>query len=276
MAKENELFDKFIEDNVMNLIKRLALAFFFVPTIIHIFSAGGIALSSFLSMVVFFQMFELREIFITKGLNMPRIVLPLSILVFFAAAYFSLNEVALSLLIIFLIVTGVDILRNRLEGSFGRISASVFFVIYTSIFMASIYKIRMMDNGAFLIFSLMGMIWLTDTAAYFGGKHLGKHRGIFKASPNKSAEGFIAGILMSFIASFIFRYFGNFTLLQTLSLAVSVGFFGQMGDLFESMIKRDADVKDSSNFLPGHGGVLDRFDSLVIAAPVFYALLYFF
>jgi len=275
LEEENELFEKFVEDNIMNLIKRLAIALFFVPSIIHIFFAGGIALSSFLSMVVFLQMFELREIFITKGLNMPRIVLPLSILVFFAAAYTSLNEVVLSLLFIFLIVTGVDILRNRLEGSFGRISASVFFVIYTSIFMASIFRIRLMDNGAFLIFSLMGMIWLTDTAAYFGGKYFGKHRGIFHASPNKSAEGFIAGILMSFIAAFIFGYFGNFTLLQTLSLAVSAGFFGQMGDLFESMIKRDADVKDSSNFLPGHGGILDRFDSLVIAAPVFYALLYF-
>lgn len=259
----------------MNLIKRLALALFFVPTIIHIFFSGGIALSSFLSMVVFFQMFELREIFITKGLNMPRIILPLSMLVFFTAAYAGLNEVVVSLLIIFLIVTGIDILRNRLEGSFGRISASVFFVIYTSIFMASIIKIRMMENGAFLIFSLMGLIWLTDTAAYFGGKHLGKHRGIFQASPNKSLEGFIAGILMSIIAAFIFGYFGKFTLIQILSLAFSVGFFGQMGDLFESMIKRDANVKDSSNFLPGHGGILDRFDSLVIAAPVFYALLYY-
>jgi phosphatidate cytidylyltransferase len=259
----------------MNLIKRFAMALGFIPAIVYIFFAGGIPLSSFLGMVVFAQMYELREIFICKGMNIPRITLPLSILVFAAAAYGRLIDVVASLFLVFLIVTGVDILRNRLQGSFGRISTSVFFMIYTAVFLASIYRIRQMDNGAYLIFSLMGLIWLTDTAAYFAGRFLGKHRGIFQASPNKSMEGFIGGIIMSFVAAFIFAHFGGFSLVQTLSLAISVAFFGQMGDLFESMIKRDAGVKDSSALLPGHGGVLDRFDSLTFAAPTFYILLVF-
>ena len=91
----------------MNLIKRLAIASFFVPSIIIIFIAGDIVLSSFLSLVVMFQMFELREIFIKMGLNMPRIIIPLSMLVFFAAAYASLNEVILTLLLTFLFISGI-------------------------------------------------------------------------------------------------------------------------------------------------------------------------
>ncbi len=251
------------------------MAFLFIPSIVFLFFAGGIPLASFLALIVLLQMYELREIFIQKGLNIPRITLPLSILVFWAAAYRSLLEVVAALFLVFLIVTGIDILRNRLQGSFGRISTSLFLMIYTAVFLASVFRIRLMENGAYLIYSLMGLIWLTDTAAYFAGRFLGKHRGIFQASPNKSLEGYLAGIAMSFVAAFIFAHFGGFTTMQTLSLAVSVGFFGQMGDLFESMIKRDAGVKDSSTIIPGHGGVLDRFDSLTIAAPAFYILLTF-
>lgn len=260
----------------MNLIKRLILALIFVPSIVLIFMTGGIVLASFLSMVVFMQVYELREIFIKKDVNVPRIILPFSILVFYAAVYAGFAQVLFSFIIIFLIVSGIDILRNRLEGSFSRISAAIFFVIYSAVFMSSIYKIRLMENGAYLIFSLIGLIWLTDAAAYFCGKYLGRKRGIFLASPNKSLEGFIAGLAMSIIAAFILGYFGRLSTLQILSLAVSVGIFGQMGDLFESMIKRDADVKDSSSLLPGHGGILDRFDSLIIAAPVFYLTLCLF
>jgi phosphatidate cytidylyltransferase len=259
----------------VNLAKRLLMAIIFIPAIVYIFLSGGFPLVSFLALVVFLQMYELREIFIKKGINIPRITLVLSIAVFIAAAYYSLIELVAILFFIFIVVTGIDILRNRLSGSFNRISASMFFMIYTAVFVSSIFRIRQMENGAFLIFSLMGLIWLTDAAAYFGGRYLGKHRGIFKASPNKSLEGYISGIIVSIIAAFIFAHFGGFTLSQTISLFISVGLFGQMGDLFESMIKRDAGVKDSSNLLPGHGGVLDRFDSLTFAAPAFYILLSF-
>ncbi|MCF7794232.1 MAG: phosphatidate cytidylyltransferase [Candidatus Cloacimonetes bacterium] len=257
----------------MELIKRLLMALFFIPTILLIFFTGGIVLSSFLSLVVLALMFELREIFIEKGINVPRVVLIMGILIFFMSAYFSLFHMFASLVLVFIVVTGIDILLSRITGSFNRVSASIFFCVYISVFMSSLFRIRMLDNGGFLLFSLIGMIWLTDSAAYFAGRYLGKHRNVFSVSPNKSAEGFIAGILMSFVASFIFGYFGNYTILQSLSLAVSVGIFGQFGDLFESMLKRDAGVKDSSHFLPGHGGVLDRFDSLLLAAPVFYILL---
>ncbi len=119
------------------------------------------------------------------------------------------------------------------------------------------------------------MIWITDSAAYFVGRAIGKHKGIFKASPNKSLEGFLAGTFFSFVGSYFMMKFMGLSLPQAIAVAISGGIFGQMGDLFESILKRDAGVKDSSNVLPGHGGILDRFDSLLLAAPVFYVILYF-
>jgi phosphatidate cytidylyltransferase len=102
---------------------------------------------------------------------------------------------------------------------------------------------------------------------------VGKHRNIFAASPKKSIEGFISGFVAAFIAAYLLGILFGYTNVQIIAMAVAAGIFGQFGDLFESILKRDAGVKDSSNLLPGHGGILDRFDSLLIAAPVLYLLL---
>lgn len=107
---------------------------------------------------------------------------------------------------------------------------------------------------------------------------IGKHRNIFAVSPKKSLEGFLAGILFAFIGAYVlYLCFRGVVDLKLLYLgAVAAGLFGQFGDLAESLLKRDIGVKDSSNIIPGHGGMLDRFDSFIVAAPVFYALVYFF
>jgi phosphatidate cytidylyltransferase len=107
------------------------------------------------------------------------------------------------------------------------------------------------------------------------GMNLGKHRGVFKASPKKSIEGFIGGIVFAFISAFAYKYVKDITITQAVFMAISVGFFGQFGDLIESILKRDFGVKDSGSLLPGHGGILDRFDSLMISAPAFLLMLIF-
>jgi phosphatidate cytidylyltransferase len=126
-----------------------------------------------------------------------------------------------------------------------------------------------------MIIALLVLIWITDTFAYFIGMTLGKHRNIFIVSPNKSLEGFIAGIAFAFGFAFLFYKMGFLALKPALFAAFSAGIIGQFGDLFESLLKRDFGVKDSSSLLPGHGGLLDRFDSLMFAAPMFYFLLSF-
>ncbi len=259
----------------MELLKRVLIAVIFIPLILFILYLGGFALSIFLGLIVLIQMFEIREMFIKKGITIPVIMLPFSILVFISSAYFNLNMVIASLFLIFIFVLGNDLFRNKLEGSLSRISASLFSVIYTAIFLSSVYRIRNMENGAFLILSLIVLIWITDTFAYFIGRKYGKLRGIFQASPKKSLQGFLAGIFFAFLGAFFISKLVGFTNIQTLAVAISAGIFGQLGDLFESMLKRDVGIKDSSTIIPGHGGILDRFDSLLIAAPIFYLILSF-
>jgi len=102
----------------------------------------------------------------------------------------------------------------------------------------------------------------------------GRHRGIFPVSPKKSVEGFFAGIIAPFIILIILYSTGIITnILCLILIAVAAGIFGQLGDLVESMIKRFCGVKDSSKLIPGHGGILDRFDSILLAGSFLYCSL---
>ncbi len=259
----------------MVLLKRVLVAVFFIPLLIYIFHVGYIALASFLALIAFQMMFELREMFFKKGINVPRIIIILGLIVFLSSIYFGIVLIFASLLLTLIVIMGFDLFKSKLEGAMDRGSAAIFIVVYIALLLSSIYHIRLLENGRNLILSLLFMIWITDSAAYFVGRAIGKHKGIIKASPNKSLEGFLAGIIFSFVGSFIMIKFMGLSLPQAIAVAISGGIFGQMGDLFESILKRDAGVKDSSNVLPGHGGILDRFDSLLLAAPVFYVILYF-
>lgn len=129
--------------------------------------------------------------------------------------------------------------------------------------------------GALTVVSVLASIWMCDSAAYFAGKALGKHKLFERVSPNKTWEGAIAGFIGAV---------GAFALAQSLALPYMslttalicgciVGVFGQLGDMVESLLKRDAGVKDSSSLIPGHGGVLDRFDSLIFVSPLIFFYL---
>ncbi len=118
------------------------------------------------------------------------------------------------------------------------------------------------------------LIWSTDTFAYLTGKFIGKHKLYEKISPNKTIEGSLGGLLFTLITAFILsHYFLQYTTLEWLGLSFIISIFGGLGDLVESMFKRAANIKDSGNLIPGHGGVLDRFDSLLFAAPFIYFYL---
>lgn len=116
-------------------------------------------------------------------------------------------------------------------------------------------------------------IWAGDTAAIFAGKAFGKHKLAPSISPNKTWEGSIANLLAAVGAAAALGYFLKYPMDKMLLLGVSCGVIGQLGDLFESYLKRQAGVKDSGNLLPGHGGVFDRLDSLLMTAPFSYWIL---
>ena len=121
------------------------------------------------------------------------------------------------------------------------------------------------------------LTWICDTAAYAVGRAIGRTKLMPSISPQKSVEGSVAGLVVAVAAAFGARaWFAPYlTPLDAVALGVLVGVFGQLGDLVESLLKRDVETKDSSKLIPGHGGVLDRFDSLLFTAPIVYYYLIF-
>ena len=117
---------------------------------------------------------------------------------------------------------------------------------------------------------------ITDTMCYYTGMKFGKHKLSAVISPNKTIEGSIGGSISCIVFSLILGYALSLAWYHSLIIGILIATFAQIGDLAESMIKRDAGVKDSSNILPGHGGFLDRTDSYILTIPVIYYYIYFF
>ena len=131
--------------------------------------------------------------------------------------------------------------------------------------------------GGYTVISILATIWICDTAAFHAGTAWGRHKLFPRVSPNKSWEGAIFGFVFAILSAVTAKYLvlEYLTLQDSIVIGAIVGTFGQLGDLVESLLKRDAGVKDSSNLIPGHGGVFDRFDSLLFVAPIVYLYLDF-
>jgi len=130
------------------------------------------------------------------------------------------------------------------------------------------------DYNPIILIAVFGFIWINDTFAYIVGKSIGKHKLIERISPNKTIEGFIGGLIATNILGyFLAQYYTELSLLHWFILANISGLFAVMGDLVESKFKRLANVKDSAKVIPGHGGFLDRLDSLILVAPFVYLFL---
>ncbi|MBN2057940.1 MAG: phosphatidate cytidylyltransferase [Candidatus Saganbacteria bacterium] len=153
------------------------------------------------------------------------------------------------------------------------IAVTLFGMIYIGWFFSYFLFIRSLtERGGYLLF-LMGTIWALDIVAYLIGSAIGKHKLFPSVSPKKSIEGAIAGFVVGLVAAGIFGFYAGFDLTHSLILGAIIGVVAQLSDLIESLIKRDAGVKDSSALVPGHGGVLDRMDSFILTAPVVYYYL---
>jgi len=133
-----------------------------------------------------------------------------------------------------------------------------------------------LPQGKLWILYLLSVIFAGDTAAFYVGRCFGKH-GLIQISPGKTWEGTVGGLLANAVIAGIFGsvFFPSLSLTCIVVLGMSIGIFGQIGDLVESLFKRSSDLKDSGTLLPGHGGLLDRIDSLLFAIPVLYLYLAF-
>lgn len=167
--------------------------------------------------------------------------------------------------------------ENRIM-TFSVTVGALFYVVvpFVSLILIRLYQIGSFNytNSWMLVLTYFFSIWICDTSAYFIGKQWGKHKIAPSVSPKKSWEGSIAGLIGAIISFVLFSYLFNIKLeiVHQISLGFIIGLFGQTGDFIESSFKRDAQIKDSSHLLGNHGGILDRFDSIIFTAPI--VLLY--
>jgi len=161
---------------------------------------------------------------------------------------------------------------GNVKVAIDQISFTLFGVLYVAGLGGYFLLIRNFGDGERLIFFLLLIVWLGDIAAYYWGKHFGKKPLAPIVSPNKTIEGAIAGLAGSLLAGAIAGYWflGHIAMVDCLLVSLLCGTIGQFGDLAESLLKRHAGIKNSGDVLPGHGGILDRIDSLLFAGPMFY------
>lgn len=180
------------------------------------------------------------------------------------------TKIELALIAVLILLTYTVVVKNRF--TFEDAAFSFMGVLYIGIGFFYFIETRM-DGIQYVIYALL-VIWTTDSGAYFIGKKFGKKKLWPDISPNKTIEGFVGGIVTAIIFAVIFQWIypitSSYTMLIIVTTLASV--FGQMGDLVESALKRHFNVKDSGNILPGHGGVLDRFDSLLFVLPLLHFL----
>ena len=166
------------------------------------------------------------------------------------------------------------------EMRYDQIMVCLFGGLLVPVCLSALVQLRMMENGRFLILVPVICASITDVGAYFVGMFLGKHRGVTKVSPNKSLEGYIGGIVVGCVVLMLYamvlhRFAGLDVSLPIMALYGLVGSaVTELGDLSFSLIKRQVGVKDYGNLLPGHGGMMDRFDSTVFAAPTILVLVW--
>lgn len=195
------------------------------------------------------------------------------------AAYFY-GLVALTLVVFLLLMLCCCWYVLTPRASIADVAVTCFGPLYTALALASIVLIRLVDPGlagALVTLGVMFSVWTNDAFAYFVGSAIGRHKLAPRISPSKSVEGFCGGIVGSVLIWLLLAVFviPSLGILQAVAYGVVVGFASVMGDLFESRLKRGVGVKDSGNLLPGHGGLLDRSDSMFFGCMAAYFLLLF-
>lgn len=183
---------------------------------------------------------------------------------------------------ILLIYMALYIVLKELKVSIVDVAITVLSVVYVPFMFSFIKELLLLENGRVLAVLAFSCAIMTDTFAYEFGSRIGKHKLSPVVSPNKSIEGSIAGIIGAVISYIIIGIISNkfigtqYNILILAIMAVILSISGQIGDLFASAIKRYCGQKDFGKIMPGHGGILDRFDSVMFVAPMLYALIYIF
>ncbi len=261
-----------------NLITRIIVALIFGPLIIYISYLGGYPL---VGMILLFSIIGMIEYLRAGKIKLSSIFFWISLLGLYFTIIFaiqcSFEKSMLALTACFILIGIFTAVKNQPTSELFAKNTNLFWgVAYLGLLYPFIFHVRnLTDKGGDWLLFLFGTLWLSDTLAMFVGKALGKRKLAPTVSPNKTVAGFIGGLIGGIIVALILKYWRlpEYSLIELLIAGILVSLIGQLGDLVESCWKRAIGIKDSSAIIPGHGGVLDRFDSLLFAAPVLYFYL---
>jgi len=263
---------------------RAVTSFFFVITILFSVFMGRYVFSVFYLLLSAFCLREFYRIFRRSGIkpNMQTGIINCVViyLIFGSIAY---QNIFLYHELIFLLTFSVSAifiaeLFRKSATPFSNIACTIGGIVYVCVPFTFFHALAFVHNIYNFHYPLafMLLLWGNDTGAYLFGMKFGRHKLFERHSPKKTWEGFAGGVFTSCTVSLIISYFYNNDLpwYQWMVVSVLICCFGTVGDLIESMLKRSIHVKDSGEILPGHGGLLDRFDGLLLSAPVVYTYLY--
>ncbi|MDD3626020.1 MAG: phosphatidate cytidylyltransferase [bacterium] len=285
--------------NNNELLKRILVAVIAIPVLLFIFWLGGPYFAGLIGVISIIGYYE----FLSKTLKSNSKIVLISALVFSAlfqtiivsaipvrslpADYSVIMRlissipilmfvILISIYFLFNVIMFISSVRENLTNDFSMVILGFF---YTQILFSIITFLRdgYSKEGFLIVLFIFIMIWINDSAAYFGGMLFGKRKLSPKLSPKKTIEGFVTTLIVTPVFGLIFFYIFKFpvNIFQTVILSLIVSVFGMLGDLFESGMKRSLGIKDFGSILPGHGGILDRFDSVLLVSAVIFIGYYF-
>jgi phosphatidate cytidylyltransferase len=265
-----------------NGVLRVVVSIIAIPFILAASYFGGYFFLFFVLVIALISFYEFSIIAQNKNMHANLFVGLVSVFFFVVNSYLKFFDRFYSLLLIIALLCLIELFRNK-ESALLNLGAAILGIAYIGLFSSSLVLLREFYNqpeesysqGGLLIITIFASIWICDSAAYYIGTAFGKHKLFPRVSPKKSWEGAIAGFLFAILTMVSARLISLDFLSWTSVLGIGgiIGILGQVGDLIESLFKRDAGVKDSSGLIPGHGGIFDRFDSLIYSAPFILILV---
>jgi phosphatidate cytidylyltransferase len=271
--------------NLSENLKRIAVSFAAIPIIILASYFGGYYFLAFVIIVSITAYYEFILFCTKKEINANLWLASIIILLLVLNQFKHFMDVYTIIIVSSLVLLIFELYRNK-GSAILNLGSTYLGIFYIGLFSTALLGLRefypnidgLYVRGGYLIISILASIWLGDSAAYYGGTAFGRHKLFPRVSPNKSWEGAILGFIFSIGAMILAKLFvlDFLSWKNIIAIGFIIGTVGQLGDLVESLLKRDAGVKDSSAIIPGHGGVFDRFDSLLFVAPaVWFYLRYF-